>query len=180
MLGAQAGMLSPELEQAVRKALADATRRGHEFSGLEHLLLALLDDAGTAEVIKQCGGALPRVRSKLERFLATAIPAVPRIAEPAGRDGKAADEGEEEAGRHAQPSLGFLRVIQHAVNHIIGAGRSEVEGPHVLVAMYGERDCHAVHFLKEEGISRLDLVTSISHGSAKMLPRAGGETGPAT
>ena len=62
-------MLSAELEQAVRKALGDATRRGHEFSGLEHLLLALLEDRKTAEVIKKCGGAVPRVRSKLEEFL---------------------------------------------------------------------------------------------------------------
>jgi ATP-dependent Clp protease ATP-binding subunit ClpA len=182
MFGAQAVMLSPDLEQAVRKALADATRRGHEFSGLEHLLLALLDDPRTAEVIKKCGGTLPRVRSKLERFLATAVPAVPRLAEPERPNGKAATktaEGEEaEAARHAQPSLGFLRVIQHAVNHVIGAGRSEVEGPHVLVAMYGERDCHAVHFLKEEGISRLDVVTTISHGSSKLLPRAAGESAP--
>jgi ATP-dependent Clp protease ATP-binding subunit ClpA len=167
-------MLSPELEQAVRKALGDATRRRHEFSGLEHLLLALLDDGKTADVIKQCGGALPRVRAKLERFLSTAIPVLPEpesLSEDGGsraQDGDA--ESEDDAPRHAQPSLGFLRVIQNAVNHIIGAGRSEVHGPHVLVAMYAERDCHAVHFLKEEGISRLDILSFISHGSAKLLP----------
>ncbi len=172
-------MLSAELEQAVRRALGDATRRRHEFSGLEHLLLALLDDAKTADVIKKCGGAPPRVRSKLEKFLSTAIPVMP-VVESREDEGSTGDEAEaEEAERHAQPSLGFLRVIQNAVNHILGAGRSEVEGPHVLVAMYGERDCHAVHFLKEEGISRLDLLSSVSHGATKLVPRASSGTGGA-
>jgi len=170
-------MLSPELEKAVRKALTDATERRHEFSGLEHLLLALLDDPQTADIIKKCGGALPRLRAKLEKFLSTSIPAVPPppAREVAGgkshvADAESSEPEPDEEDRHAQPSLGFLRVIQNAVNHILGAGRSEVQGPHVLVAMYGERDCHAVHFLKEEGISRLDLVTAISHGTPKLLP----------
>jgi len=185
MFGAQAIMLSHDLEAAVRKALGDATRRGHEFTGLEHLLLALLDDAGTAEVIKQCGGTPRRVRSKLEKFLSTSIPVVPSTAQPDRPEGEAApmmtEGGEgEDVERHAKPSLGFLRVIQNAVNHILGAGRAEVEGPHVLVAMYAERDCHAVHFLKEEGISRLDLLTTISHGKSKLLPGGGdGEPAPA-
>jgi ATP-dependent Clp protease ATP-binding subunit ClpA len=176
-------MLSRELEHAVRRALGDATRRRHEFSGLEHLLLALLDDSTTADVIKHCGGTLPRVRAKLEKFLSTVVPVMPEPepepkAEDGGsraQDGDASAEAEEPY--HAQPSLGFLRVIQNAVNHIIGAGRSEVHGPHVLVAMYGERDCHAVHFLKEEGISRLDIVGFISHGSSKGLP-SGKESEP--
>ena len=169
-------MLSAELEQAVRKALGDATRRRHEFSGLEHLLLALLDDSKTADVIKHCGGALPRVRAKLEKFLTTAIPVIPEPEpEPPAEDGSSrAKDGDAGADTddayHAQPSLGFLRVIQSAVNHIIGAGRSEVHGAHVLVAMYSERDCHAVHFLKEEGISRLDILGFISHGTPKALP----------
>ena len=196
-------MLSAELEKAVRKALSDATRRGHEFSGLEHLLLALLDDAGTVDVIKKCGGVVPRLRKKLDEFLSTAIPAMPAppARQVAGGKPDAADledvegvgdraEQDEEEERHAQPSLGFLRVVQNAVNHILGAGRSEVEGPHVLVSMYNERDCHAVHFLKEEGISRLDLLTAVSHGTSKGLPAptpaegevppsADGEEGPA-
>ena len=168
-------MLSAELEKAVRKALSDATRRGHEFSGLEHLLLALLDDGMTADIIKKCGGALPRLRTKLEDFLSTSVPAMPAppAREVAGEKSQAVDEDsveQEESDRHAQPSLGFLRVVQNAVNHVLGAGRSEVQGPHVLVAMYNERDCHAVHFLKEEGISRLDLLSAVSHGASKMLP----------
>jgi ATP-dependent Clp protease ATP-binding subunit ClpA len=117
---------------------------------------------------------LPRVRAKLEKFLSTSIPVLPTPEPATSAEGDpqahhAADDDSDES-FHAQPSLGFLRVIQNAVNHIIGAGRSEVHGPHVLVAMYAERDCHAVHFLKEEGISRLDILTSISHGTAKLLP----------
>ena len=188
-------MLSPDLEKAVRQAMADATRRGHEFSGLEHLLLALLDDAKTADVIRKCGGTVPRVRAKLEKFLHDEVPSVPppsaedqevteEVTDASMRDGAPDDEAE-----HAQPSLGFLRVIQSAVNHAIGAGRAEVQGPHVLVAMFGEQDSHAVHFLKEEGISRLDVLTTVSHGTSKVLssPQHGdapggaeeGEEGPA-
>jgi len=179
-------MLSPELEKAVRRALSDATRRGHEFSGLEHLLLALIDDVRTADTIKKCGGSLSRLRGKLEGFLATSVPAMPapparEIASDKSQSNDAEGDEHDEEAHHAQPSLGFLRVIQNAVNHILGAGRSEVQGPHVLVAMYNERDCHAVHFLKEEGISRLDLLTAVSHGTAKLLPgptHGDGDSGP--
>jgi ATP-dependent Clp protease ATP-binding subunit ClpA len=158
-------MLGPELEQAIRRALEDATRRRHEFSGLEHLLLALLDDKKTAAVIRECGGKPARVRAKLEDFLEGSLPSLPA-------DGEAASAGEEGELR-AQPTLGFARVVQRAVSQLFGAGRSEVHGPHVLVAMYSEPDSHAVHFLKEEGISRLDIVTAISHGASKMLPAPG-------
>jgi ATP-dependent Clp protease ATP-binding subunit ClpA len=160
-------MLGPELEQAIRRALEDATRRRHEFSGLEHLLLALLDDKKTSAVIKECGGKPARVRAKLEEFLSGSLPSLP-AEDDAGRAG---EEGE----LRAQPTLGFARVIQRAVNQLFGAGRSEVHGPHVLVSLFSEPDSHAVHFLKEEGISRLDLVTAISHGAPKMLPERDGQ-----
>ena len=159
-------MLGPELEQAIRRALEDATRRRHEFSGLEHLLLALLDDKKTAAVIRECGGKPARVRAKLEDFLEGSLPSLPADDE-AGRAG-------EEGDLRAQPTLGFARVVQRAVSQLFGAGRSEVHGPHVLVAMYSEADSHAVHFLKEEGISRLDIVTALSHGAPKMLPERDG------
>jgi ATP-dependent Clp protease ATP-binding subunit ClpA len=137
------------------------------------LLLALLDDAKTADVIKQCGGTLPRVRAKLEKFLSTSVPTVPassaRESDSEHLESDADEQGSDEH-HHAQPTLGFLRVIQNAVNHMLGAGRAEVHGPQVLVAMYGERDSHAVHFLKEEGISRLDILSTISHGTSKLLP----------
>jgi ATP-dependent Clp protease ATP-binding subunit ClpA len=146
-------MLSPELEAAIRQALDEATNRGHEFSGLEHLLLALLADEKTADVVKHCGGNVPRLRGKLEVYLDKEIPALP----------------EDERDR-AQPTLGFARVVQRAVNHVLGAGRSEANGTNVLVAMMSEPDSQAVAFIKEEGISRLDIVSYISHGISKLLP----------
>jgi len=147
-------MLSAELETAIRRAIEDATTRGHEFSGLEHLLLALLDDEKTVEVLRQCGGSVKRLREKLEEFL----------------DNEIAVGATDEDRDRAQPTLGFARVVQRAVNHVIGSGRDEANGPSVLVAMYGEPESHAVSFLKEEGISRLDVVTFISHGVSKLVP----------
>ncbi|HVR64292.1 MAG TPA: AAA family ATPase, partial [Polyangia bacterium] len=146
-------MLSEELETAIRQALDDATKRGHEFSGLEHLLLALLGDEKTADVVKHCGGSVKRIKEKLETFLDSEVKVVP-----------------EEDRDRAQPTLGFARVVQRAVNHVIGAGKSEANGANVLVAMFAEPDSHAVTFLKEEGISRLDVVSYISHGISKLLP----------
>ncbi len=153
-------MLSPELETAIRRALDDATDRGHEFSGLEHLLLALLADDKTAEVIKQCGGSLGRLDKKLEEFLDTQIKPLPE------------DERE-----RAQPTLAFARVVQRAVNHVLGAGKQQANGPNVLVALFSEPESHAVAFLKEEGISRLDVVSYISHGISKLLPAKTGVPG---
>ncbi len=171
-------MLSTELEKAIRQALEDATRRRHEFSGLEHLLLALLDDEKTADVIKHCGGSLARVRGKLERFLSDEVSAA--LDTKGDRDDEDSDDDEEEKeddqeeederGQRAQPTLGFARVVQRAINHVVGAGRSEATGPNVLVAMFSEPESHAVHFLREEGISRLDVVSYISHGISKLLP----------
>jgi ATP-dependent Clp protease ATP-binding subunit ClpA len=146
-------MLSPELETAIRRALDDATARGHEFSGLEHLLLALLADEKTADVVKHCGGSVGRLIDKLESFLTSELVPLP-----------------EDQRERAQPTLGFARVVQRAVNHVLGAGKSEASGPNVLVALYSEPDSHAVAFLKEEGISRLDVVSYISHGISKLLP----------
>ena len=147
-------MLSPELETAIRRALDDATLRGHEYSSLEHLLLALLGDEKTADVIKQCGGSTKRLEKKLEEYLSTSVSPLPK------------DDRE----HAAQPTLGFARVVQRAVNHVLGAGKSEATGANVLVAMFAENDSHAVAFLKEEGISRLDIVSYISHGVSKLLP----------
>jgi len=146
-------MLSPELESAIRRALDDATARGHEFSALEHLLLALLGDEKTADVVKHCGGSVGRLTQKLEDYLTTSLQPLP----------------EEERDR-AQPTLGFARVVQRAVNHVMGAGKGEANGANVLVAMFAEPESHAVTFLKEEGISRLDVVSYISHGVSKLLP----------
>jgi ATP-dependent Clp protease ATP-binding subunit ClpA len=159
-------MLTPELEGAIREALDDASRRGHEFSGLEHLLLALLKDEKTADVVKHCGGSVTRLHGKLEAFLETEIKPL-------------AEEDRE----RAQPTLAFARVIQRAVNHVLGAGKTQASGPNVLVALYAEPESHAVAFLKDEGIGRLDVVSYISHGISKLLPAktgvpGDGESGP--
>jgi ATP-dependent Clp protease ATP-binding subunit ClpA len=164
-------MLSTELERAIRQALEDATRRKHEFSGLEHLLLALLDDEKTADVIKHCGGSVSRMREKLERFLSKEVKRIAEI----GADDQPEDQDDEDADvesddERAQPTLGFARVIQRAINHVVGAGRSEATGPNVLVAMFSEPESHAVFFLNEEGITRLDVVSHLSHGVSKLLP----------
>ncbi|HEY5088315.1 MAG TPA: AAA family ATPase, partial [Polyangia bacterium] len=153
-------MLTPELEAAIRQALDDATRRGHEFSGLEHLLLALLKDEKTAEVVKHCGGSVTRLYGKLEAFLETEIKPLP-----------------EEDRERAQPTLAFARVIQRAVNHVLGAGKAQANGPNVLVALFAEPESHAVAFLKDEGIGRLDVVSYISHGISKLLPAKTGVPG---
>src|SRR4029079_9581200 len=146
-------MLTPELETAIRNSLEDATRRGHEFAALEHLLLALLGDEKTADVVKHCGGSIPRLSGKLEAFLENELQPLP--------------ESERE---RSQPTLAFARVIQRAVNHVLGAGKEKGAGPSVLVAMFSEPESNAVTFLKEEGISRLDVVSYISHGISKLLP----------
>jgi ATP-dependent Clp protease ATP-binding subunit ClpA len=186
-------MLSTELERAIRQALEDATRRNHEFSGLEHLLLALLDDEKSADVIRHCGGSLPRLRDKLEKFLTKEVDET-----PADDDFGELDEDDDQPeqdedsdddirsqarkqprDRRAQPTLGFARVVQRAINHVVGAGRSEASGPNVLVAMFSEPESHAVFFLAEEGISRLDIVSYLSHGVSKLLPaKPGAGTGP--
>ncbi len=172
-------MLSTELERAIRQALEDATRRRHEFSSLEHLLLALLDDEKTADVIRHCGGQIPRVRAKLERFLNDEIKPVAVEGGGRGRRGRGRardrdrdddDLASESDDVRAQPTLGFARVVQRAINHVVGAGRSEATGPNVLVAMFSEPESHAVAFLGEEGITRLDVVSYISHGISKLLP----------
>ena len=153
-------MLSPELETAIRHALDDATNRGHEFSGLEHLLLALMVDEKTSDVIKHCGGSIARLIGKLENFLDKEIKPLP-----------------EEDRERAQPTLAFARVVQRAVNHVLGAGKSQANGANVLVALFAEPESNAVAFLKEEGISRLDVVSYISHGISKLLPAKTGVPG---
>ncbi len=153
-------MLSPELETAIRHALDDATNRGHEFSGLEHLLLALMVDDKTSDVIKHCGGSIARLIKKLEKFLDEEVKPLP-----------------EEDRERAQPTLAFARVVQRAVNHVLGAGKEQANGPNVLVAFFAEPESNAVAFLKEEGISRLDVVSYISHGISKLLPAKTGVPG---
>jgi ATP-dependent Clp protease ATP-binding subunit ClpA len=143
-------MITQELQTAIRRSLDLATEKGHEYAGLEHLLLALLDDPKTSEVLRHCGVKIPTLKADLEKFLTEEVSAQP--------------EGQRSP---ARPTLGFQRVIQRAAEHAISAERREVHGYNVLVAFFAEPNSHAVYFLKKMGVSRLDVVSYISHGISK-------------
>ncbi len=143
-------MLSRTLEKTLRRALALANARQHEYATLEHLLMALTEDQDAVAVLKACAMDLERLRSSLSDFLDQDL-------------GGLVVEGVVDA----KPTAGFQRVIQRAAIHVQSSGRSEVTGANVLVAMFSERESHAVFFLQEQGMSRLDAVNYISHGIAK-------------
>jgi ATP-dependent Clp protease ATP-binding subunit ClpA len=142
--------LSADLQISVSVAVNEAANRGHEFVGLEHLLFALLHDKDTADLIRHCGGSVKELKKNLDKYLADEVEALP-----------------EDRRGNPTPTMGFQRVLSRAAAHVEGAGRDEVKGPHVLVAFYSEADSWAVHFLEEQGITRLDLVSYISHGVSK-------------
>jgi len=144
-------MLSKQLEQTLHRALAYANARNHEFATLEHLLLALTEDSDAAEVLRACGVHVPRLVRDLNEYLDEELPAMP--------------PGEME---EAQPTAGFQRVLQRAAIHVQSSGRDEVTGANVLVAMFSERESHAVYFLQEQDMTRFDAVNFISHGIAKV------------
>ncbi len=144
-------MLSRNLEQTLHRALAYANARNHEFATLEHLLLALTEDADALPVLKACGVDVAQLVRDLNEYLDEELPAMP------------ASEMEE-----AQPTAGFQRVLQRAAIHVQSSGREEVTGANVLVAMFSERESHAVYFLQEQDMTRFDAVNYISHGIAKV------------
>ena len=143
-------MLSRNLEKTLRRALALANARQHEYATLEHLLMALLDDEDALAVLKACAVEVDRLRSSLNEFLDHELTSL-------AVDGVV----------DAKPTAGFQRVIQRAAIHVQSSGRSEVTGANVLVALFSERESHAVYFLQEQNMSRLDAVNFISHGIAK-------------
>ncbi len=144
-------MLSQELEFSLNMAFQDAREKRHEFITVEHLLVALLDNPSAARVIRACGGNVDELRRNLQQFLRDNVPTL-----GTGREGE------------TQPTLGFQRVIQRAVLHVQGVGKKEVTGANVLVAIFGEKDSHAVYFLHKQNISRFDVVNYISHGISKV------------
>ena len=148
-------MLSRELEQSLNLAIQKARKNRHEYITVEHLLYGLLDNPPAVQAIKACGGSIEVLRSELDKFLEQYIPLLP-------------DDSDEDA----QPGLGFQRVIQRAILHVQGTGRKEVTGTNVLIAMFAERESHAVYFLSREEVTRFDLVNYISHG----ISRVGGES----
>ena len=143
-------MIAQELEVSLHMAFVEARQKRHEFITVEHLLLALLDNPSAAEVLRACAANIEELRRELATFISDHTPKV---------------EGEEEI--DTQPTLGFQRVIQRAILHVQSSGKKEVTGANVLVAIFGEKDSHAVYFLQRQGISRLDVVNFISHGVTK-------------
>ena len=143
-------MLSRNLEKTLRRALALANARQHEYATLEHLLMALSEDQDATAVLKACAVDLDRLRASLGDFLDHEL------------SGLVVDGVVD-----AKPTAGFQRVIQRAAIHVQSSGRNEVTGANVLVALFSERESHAVFFLQEQSMSRLDAVNYISHGIAK-------------
>src|ERR1700690_3908642 len=148
-------MLSRNLEQTLHRALSLASERRHEYATLEHLLLGLTDDADAATVLKACGLDLDKLRTDLGEFLDKDLAglATDRPGDP-------------------KPTAGFQRVVQRAAIHVQSSGRDEVTGANVLVALFSERESHAVYFLQMQDMTRLDAVNFISHGIAKAPGRS--------
>ncbi|WP_374242692.1 ATP-dependent Clp protease ATP-binding subunit ClpA [Zoogloea sp.] len=148
-------MIAQELEVSLHMAFVEARQKRHEFITVEHLLLALLDNPSAAEVLRACAAKIDELRRELTNFVNEHTPRV---------------EGTEDI--DTQPTLGFQRVIQRAILHVQSSGKKEVTGANVLVAIFGEKDSHAVYFLQRQNISRLDVVNFISHGITK-TPQSG-------
>src|SRR5947208_10721196 len=143
-------MLSRNLEQTLHRALSLASERRHEYATLEHLLLGLADDTDAATVLRACGVDLDKLRQDLAEFLDKDL------------SGLATDRAGD-----PKPTAGFQRVVQRAAIHVQSSGRDEVSGANVLVALFSERESHAVYFLQLQDMTRLDAVNFISHGIAK-------------
>ena len=153
-------MIAQELEVSLHMAFVEARQKRHEFITVEHLLLALLDNPTAAEVLRACGANIDELRKQLTQHIGEQTP---RIAPDREVD--------------TQPTLGFQRVIQRAILHVQSSGKKEVTGANVLVAIFGEKDSHAVYFLQQQGITRLDVVNFISHGIAKAPQPHHGKSG---
>ena len=137
-------MLSKDLDFSLAQAFNEAKGKRHEFLTIEHLLLALLDNPSSMEVLKACGTDLDQLRADLTRFLDETTPVIP--------------DGDE---RETQPTLGFQRVLQRAVFHVQSAEKQEVTGANVLVAIYSEQDSQAVFFLHQQDVQRLRILFTI-------------------
>ncbi len=143
-------MIAQELEVSLHMAFMEARQKRHEFITVEHLLLAMLDNPSASEVLRACAANVEELRKLLSDFITEHTPVV---------------SGEEV---DTQPTLGFQRVIQRAILHVQSSGKKEVTGANVLVAIFGEKDSHAVYFLHQKGVTRLDVVNFISHGITKL------------
>ncbi|MBV1910419.1 MAG: ATP-dependent Clp protease ATP-binding subunit ClpA [Kangiellaceae bacterium] len=145
-------MLSKDLELTLNLAFTDARERRHEYMTVEHLLLALLDNALGISVLRSCGADIPKLQHQLRNFIDETSQILP----------------EEVGDVETQPTLGFQRVLQRAVFHVQSSGKKEVNGANILVAIFSEQESQAVYFLQQQDISRLDIVNYISHGISKV------------
>ncbi|MDP2759149.1 MAG: ATP-dependent Clp protease ATP-binding subunit ClpA [Sideroxyarcus sp.] len=143
-------MIAQELEVSLHLAFVEARQRRHEFITVEHLLLAMLDNPSAAHVLRACGADLEELRAVLNRHIETHTPVVPGV-----------DEVD------TQPTVGFQRVIQRAILHVQSTNKKEVTGASILVALFGEKESHAVYFLNQRAVTRLDVVNYIAHGINK-------------
>lgn len=143
-------MISQELEVSLHMAFMDARQKRHELITVEHLLVAMLNNPSAQEVLSACGANIASLKDELTSHIEEHTPIV---------------SGENDV--DTQPTLGFQRVIQRAMLHVQSSGKKEVTGANVLVAIFGEKDSHAVYFLHHQGIARLDIVNYIAHGIAK-------------
>ena len=144
-------MFSKDLELTIGQCYKEAREQRHEFMTVEHLLLALLENPSATAVLRACGADTAKLGKDLKAIILETVPVLPT-----------SDE------RDTQPTLGFQRVLQRAVYHVQSSGRKEVTGANVLVAIFGEKDSHAVYFLNQQEVARLDVVNYISHGIAKI------------
>ncbi|HEY8378186.1 MAG TPA: Clp protease N-terminal domain-containing protein, partial [Nannocystis sp.] len=143
-------MLSNELKQTINHAIADTQRRRHEYITLEHLLLALLDDASARKVLIACHADIEKMRGQLEAFIEENVERLP-----------------DEAEATVHQTIGVGRVLQRAILHVQGSGRSEVTGANLLVAIFAENESFAAYVLREHGVTRRDATLFISHGISK-------------
>jgi ATP-dependent Clp protease ATP-binding subunit ClpA len=144
-------MFSKDLEYSIGQCYKQAREARHEFMTVEHLLLALLENPAAVAVLKACGVNQTKLADGLHQVINDSVPVLP------------SDDA-----RDTQPTLGFQRVLQRAVYHVQSSGKKEVTGANVLVAIFGEKDSHAVYLLQQQDITRLDVVNYISHGIAKV------------
>jgi ATP-dependent Clp protease ATP-binding subunit ClpA len=149
----KAEMIAQELEVSLHLAFVEARQKRHEFITVEHLLLTMLDNASAAQVLRACGVNIDELRHVLSDFITTHTPVTP---------------GDREV--DTQPTVGFQRVIQRAILHVQSTNKKEVTGANILVALFGEKDSHAVYFLTQRNVSRLDVVNYIAHGIDKTHP----------
>ena len=145
-------MLSKDLEVTLNMAFKDARSKRHEYMTVEHLLLALLDNDSAVNVLRACGVDVASLRQALDEFVSATTPVIPD------------SNGDVET----QPTLGFQRVLQRAVFHVQSSGKKEVIGANVLVAIFSEQESQAVYLLKEQDVSRIDIVNYIAHGIPKV------------